>query len=60
MRTPPKYNYQVIKSHKSVFEHQVWEAVLINHEEADTVIPLIQTKSQIHNITSRDIEMIRL
>ena len=31
MRTPPKYNYQVIKSHKSAFERQVWDAVLINH-----------------------------
>ena len=38
MRTPPKYNYQVIKSHKSAFERQVWEAVLINHEEADMVM----------------------
>ena len=38
MKTPPKYSYQVIRSHKTAFERQVWEAVFINQEEADIVM----------------------
>ena len=38
MKTPPEYSYQVIKSHKTAFERQVWEAVLINQEEANIVM----------------------
>ena len=38
MKTPPKYTYHVIRSHKTAFEWQVWEALLINHEEADIIM----------------------
>ena len=38
MKIPPKYSYQVIKSHKTDFECQLRVAVLINREEADVVM----------------------
>ena len=31
--SPPEFSYQVIKSHKSAFERQIWEAVLIQIEK---------------------------
>ena len=32
---PPEYSYRVLKSHKTSFERQIWEGILINNKKCD-------------------------
>ena len=58
---PPEYSYRVLKSHKTSFERQIWEGILINNEKCDNklngkgewginLIPTIKVTTQLGDL----------